>query len=106
MIDIDNLSVDKKIELATTSNDINILKILAKDKGWFVRCNVASNKNTPVKILNLLTKDTIFAVRYCVAYNTNTTVEILKEFINDKDETIRKISIERLAILKGLNCFV
>ena len=75
MIDIDKLSIDEKIELAETSKDVNILDILAKDKDWYIRCNVAGNSNTPTEILTILAKDKNNSVISFVAKNT--PIEIL-----------------------------
>ena len=106
MINIDKLSYRAKIRLAETSNDINILVILSKDRSSIVRGNVALNKNTLVETLILLSKDTDVETRYCVAYNTNTSVEILKELINDENKHVREKALARLVELKGLICFI
>ena len=106
MINIDELPTQEKLILAKTSNDINILTILSKDKDEYIRAYVASNKNTPVEILSLLAKEQDRYTREFVAYNKNTSIEILKELINDEDEHVKQIAIKRLAYLKGLNSFI
>ena len=132
MIDIDKLSYNEKIELAKTSNDINILDILAKDKSFDIRYYVAINRNTPAETLSILAKDIDWVVRHHVAYNgntpvealiilakdkdwgtryyvashTNTSVEILKKLINDEHKYVKKQALTRLAELKGLTSFI
>ncbi len=82
-----SLSDNDKYELAnnlTTSKAI--LKILSKDKYWYVRSTVARNPNTPIKILTILSKDKDNTVRYFITKNPNTSIEVLKILNKDKDK--------------------
>ena len=56
-----------------------ILAILAKDEGEFVRAVLATNRSTPPEILAILAKDEELLVRRQVALNPNTPKDALSE---------------------------
>ena len=59
-----------KRELAKNPNcPPDVLEVLARDKGWYVRYWVARNPNTPPKALELLAKDKELDIRRILRSN-------------------------------------
>jgi hypothetical protein len=52
-----------KWDLAETTDDVEILKVLSTDKDDDVRWWVAFNRNTPVELLEILSTDEYYGVR-------------------------------------------
>jgi len=62
------------LELAQDPNTtLEILKTLATDDNWGVRCRVAQNPNTTLEILQDLATDNNWHVRYDAAHHPNAT---------------------------------
>jgi hypothetical protein len=78
-----------------------ILEILAKDKDWRVRAEVALRRASGLEILKKLAFDSEFRVRRTVANNPKVTKEILLDLANDESVDVRKIAIERLKNFNG-----
>ena len=77
-------------ELAQDPNtNPEILKSLATDDDWVVRCWVARNPNTTPEILASLATDCDWDVRCVVARHPKTTLEILKSLATDDYRYVR-----------------
>ena len=71
-----SLSYDMKRELAINPNTPKeILKILSRDKNWYIRRIVARNRNTPIETLTKLGWDEDYSVRCAVHDNSNKPME-------------------------------
>lgn len=68
------LDMNEKLELAISTQDIDILYELMKEPWMLVRRAVARNKFTPVDILNLLAYDKVANVSYQAVNNPNCSV--------------------------------
>ena len=82
---INKLEAPRRSQLAKTTDDVNILKQLAKDKDKGIRRNIASNPNTSADVLKRLANDKDEYVRANIARNPNTPVNILRKLVNDED---------------------
>ena len=76
--------------LESDSTSPEILKELAEDEDWHVRCLAVKHPNTPVELLRKLAEDEDLFVRREVAMNPNTTVDILTKLAEDEDWYVRK----------------
>lgn len=56
-VNLSKMSYNEREELAETTEDVKVLRKLAKDKNRAIRGEVASNKNTSLDILRKLSKD-------------------------------------------------
>jgi len=77
--DLENMSVEEKEELASTIDDVEMLRKLAEDPWPYVRIAVAENPNTPADVLMLLTDDDSMG-EYLI-YNPNVTDEIIEKLL-------------------------
>ena len=82
---IGKMSEKELKDLARSTSDVEILKILAVNANYEVRCTVAENKNAPVELLSVLAQDEDIYVRWEVAGNKNTSVETLVMLASDKE---------------------
>jgi hypothetical protein len=93
---LQNLSFDAKWDLAETTDDVEILKVLSTDKDDDVRWWVAFNRNTPVELLEILSTDEYYGVRCAVAGNPNTPVEVLEVLSTDEECRVSRAAIKAL----------
>lgn len=73
-LDLENIDVKEKLQMAINTNDVNLLTLLIKDRAMLVRRAVARNKNTPTSVLNILAYDQSSNVVYHAIKNKNCTV--------------------------------
>ena len=86
-----NMTNNKKIDLAYNPNTSeDVLRELAKDEDWNVRCSVAQNPSTPLDLLRNLAKDKDWTVREYVAANSNTSSDLLRDLAKDEDWWVRE----------------
>ena len=84
-----SLTDDMKVDLAKNSRTSKrILRVLSKDKDWFIRWSVSYNPNTPKKILEVLAKDEDKHVRYGTVDNPSTLKLV------DSEMTIKEFEIQ------------
>ena len=88
-INVSELSTETVERIINETTDSNVLSELAKHKDWYIRQNVAWNKNTPISILYELAKDKNKHVRAAVVDNERTPHELHLELSKDKDENVR-----------------
>ncbi len=81
-------------KLAETTTDPAILDELSKDENYYVRYEVAYNRNTTPETLDFLSKDEDCLVRCYVAENPNTTSETLKEMSKVETASYVKTAIK------------
>jgi len=79
----------ERMDLARETKDVEILKVLAKDKNQGVRANVGANQLTPVALLQKLADDSSATVQKYVASNLSAPQEILEELSTREDPKIR-----------------
>lgn len=65
------ISLSEKLEVATTSSNINLLMDLMKDPSMNVRRAVARNKNASSEILSILSYDPVANVSFMAQLNPN-----------------------------------
>lgn len=76
-----------KVDLAKTSNDINVLKQLANDEEETVRMSVAIHTEYP-ELLAQLANDEDALVRTIVAEYTD-DLQLMKQLVNDENKAVR-----------------
>ena len=77
-----NFNNNKKL-IAMTTNDINTLNELMKDKNFYAGDSISYNPNATEEILRELSKDYDNAM--AIIENPNTPIDLLKEYGLDKD---------------------
>ncbi|WP_404319337.1 hypothetical protein [Malaciobacter canalis] len=87
------ISLNEKLDIAKTSENLDELKVLADCESMLVRRAIARNKNIDEEIANLLAFDPVLNVSYMASNNPNCTQK--RDFSNyslrgcvvcDKDE--------------------
>ncbi len=73
--EINLMSVDKKMELASKSSDSIILAKLSKDPNPKVRRIIAKNRNVSKGIVNILARDPVLNVSYIAVNNPNCDIK-------------------------------
>ena len=81
LIEVNDLSVIGRSEIASKTEDVEALKVLADDESVNVKCNVAKNSNVTSAILQILAKDKVETIKCLAIKNYNMTIELLKHFI-------------------------
>lgn len=89
MIEINALSFDEKVELATSTNSPEILRTLALEDDVFICMPVASNPATPEDVLVELVKSDAPLIRHIVGSERKLPTHIFDEIIEGKNKDIR-----------------
>lgn len=74
-----------KRRLAETTTNLNVLRILSRDRYWIVKCNVCDNPYVTPEILDFLSYDSDYLVRFHVAIHPKTPLFVLNRLVNDRD---------------------
>lgn len=82
------VSASYRRKAARTTKSMKILDVLAKDKNYEVRAEVAKNKNAAVGTLMDLAKLKNKWVKSALARNENTPASVLNKLLKEKDEDI------------------
>ena len=77
-------------ELATITDNAELLSELAKIDNWEVQCAVANNPITSPTTLSELAKVKNPVVKSVVARHPNTSTETLSELAKDEDDYVRE----------------
>lgn len=87
---LDNEDGDIKRILASSGNSSKtVLYLLAQDKNFNAKLEMARNPNTPTKILSTLAKDNEHDIRWMVAGNRSLSRESLERLAKDESGTVR-----------------
>ena len=76
-----------------------IIRILAKDRSWRVRCTIAWKRKTPPDVLRELADDPDDSVRNKVAWHRKTPKDVLERMLNDPWDKIVLAVKKRLGII-------
>ena len=98
-LDLQKLSEEERINLATETNSPELLTELSKDKNYCVRTAVANNIITPRTVLAKLSKDENLEVRLGVAGNTHTSRAILLKLSLLGDCDVKYVAYNTLEML-------
>ncbi len=95
------LTTGRRIEIATTSEQLQVLCILALDNEVEVRLSLLDNSNIPTKILAILAEDEHPDVRFAVAEDYRSPQSVLEFLRSDEnpyvanraERTVKRLSL-------------
>ena len=87
---MDEVHIEVRLQKARESSSENALTMLSLDESEEVRCEVASNLNTPRYILERLSTDESPEVRSGIATNPNTHFMTLNNLASDDHHFVRR----------------
>ncbi len=73
-----------KEEIAMTTNNIDILNELMKDKNHYIRCSIAENPNATEEMLRELSKE--YENTEAIIKNPSTPIDLLEKYCLDKND--------------------